>query len=256
MINAVVRRAARTLGYEILPRWRLDARAAGEATRRIFVAYGIETVLDIGANRGGYRDFLRHYVEFDGAIHSFEPAPELAEMLSDRAKSDPNWTIHPFALGATESQLELNRFSDDVLNSLKAPTDLIYSHLRTKEAGRVTVDVKRLDDVAPALPDLCRCFVKMDVQGFEREVIAGGAQVFGTCPAAQAEVGTVPIYQDTLDLPEAIAVFKSHGLDLAEILTIARMPDLRAREFDCMFVRPSMLSAGIGRGGVASGRKG
>lgn len=237
MIKGLVASTFGKLGYEILPRWRLEAFAQGEETKRLFQHFAITTVIDVGGHRGGFRDFLRHYLGFEGMIHSFEPAPDAIAELQERAKSDPNWRIHPFALGAAPGKLMLNTFSMEALNSFKTPTGFVFDDLGSRQGKPVEVDVKTLDEVAGDWPDLETTFVKIDTQGFEHEVIAGGTRVFARIPLAQAEISMFPIYVGAPDFYASLRLFGEKGLQLADIFTIGKMADLRAREFDCLFVR-------------------
>ena len=72
--------------YDLLAQPAHVLAAMAERLRKIFAANRIDTVIDVGANKGQYRDFLRHHVGFRGSIVSFEPLPEFAASL--KAKAD------------------------------------------------------------------------------------------------------------------------------------------------------------------------
>jgi hypothetical protein len=101
---------ARRLGYVVLPIWRRNIIVppdeehifhAVRYLRRLFDLLRIDCVLDVGANLGQYRDFLRDKVGYTGLIVSFEPIPSHVQILKDRAQqSDPDWQIEDCALGA------------------------------------------------------------------------------------------------------------------------------------------------------------
>jgi hypothetical protein len=80
---------AQTLGYTVLPNWRVEHHAQTVYLQNLFRLLAIDCVLDVGANQGQYRDFLRNDVGFEGAIVSFEPIPQHVETLRRRAASDP-----------------------------------------------------------------------------------------------------------------------------------------------------------------------
>jgi len=67
---------ANMLGLTIIPSWRLDQYPFEIFLRRLFDLYKIDLVIDVGANLGQYRDFIRKAVGFEGWIVSFEPDPE------------------------------------------------------------------------------------------------------------------------------------------------------------------------------------
>ena len=105
LVNSVAER----LGYKILPVWRIENQALADTTQAILSRHGVTTVIDVGANGGQYRDFLRLEAGFKGTVHSFEPQPDLAAQMSQRAKvGDPLWHIHNCALGSKDGELNLN----------------------------------------------------------------------------------------------------------------------------------------------------
>ena len=89
--------------------------------RRLFHEHRIDTVLDVGANAGQFRDFLRKKVGFRGQIETFEPVPDLAAQLMTRAESDPHWKIHACALGAETGHKPINVTANTVFSSFRKP---------------------------------------------------------------------------------------------------------------------------------------
>ena len=75
--------------------------------RNLFAELDIRCVLDVGANKGQYRDFLRSQVDYQGLIISFEPIQKNAVILQDRAKRDNRWFTYPYALGSTNTNRTL-----------------------------------------------------------------------------------------------------------------------------------------------------
>jgi Methyltransferase FkbM domain len=59
--------------------------------------------------------------------------------------------------------------------------------------------------------DLRRTYLKLDTQGFDLEVLRGGAQVISTLPALQTEVSFHPFYEGMPDYKMAIAAFETYG---------------------------------------------
>ena len=96
--------AAGRFGVEFLPRWRLARLPFASHLQRLFAKYEIDSVLDVGANRGQYRDFLRNEVGFTGMIISFEPVRHVFEQLERRTQEDPSWKAINMALGSTDGR--------------------------------------------------------------------------------------------------------------------------------------------------------
>jgi FkbM family methyltransferase len=246
MLKKIIDRTAKVFGYEVQPSWRIEGRPIRDATRRIFDFFSIDTVIDVGANQGGYRDFLRHHLDWHGWIHSFEPDPDLAAQLANRARRDPRWKIYPFALGSAPGRLRLNVFQMNGLNSFKTPKNFASYGLNEAQLVPRDVDVKTLDEIAVDWPELQRTFVKIDTQGFDVEVLKGGARCFSIIPALQTEINMFPMYEDVPDFYSTLGIFAANGFAVSDLFTIGQTKDLRAREFDCLMVRGH---AAVPRGG-------
>ena len=120
------------------------------------------TALDIGANVGNHAVY---FAKVFRQVHAFEPHPSIFEVMALNAKWVGNVQAHAIGLGDTPGVFALS--SD--------PTHLGLSSLKHGDtAGGVQVRVERLDDSKIELSDLC--FVKMDVEGFEANVLRGGSR--------------------------------------------------------------------------------
>jgi FkbM family methyltransferase len=124
------------------------------------------TVVDVGANVGLYSVFMAGLVGPAGRVISFEPDPDLVALLRDNcaANNAANVEAHHAALGSRSDLMILHRLT---LNSGE-------NHLgpRDKAAFRrpIEVRVEAFDSLMPGVrPD----FVKVDVQGWELNVLRG-----------------------------------------------------------------------------------
>ncbi|MBO0711217.1 MAG: FkbM family methyltransferase [Acetobacteraceae bacterium] len=239
MLKRAIERAAKRQGINVIPDWRLSSLPLVTKLRQIFEHFGIDTVLDIGANRGQFSDLLRHQVGFRGFIHSFEPDPALAGALSERARSDASWTVYPIALGAAAEEKVFNRMNNSEFNSFHAP-------LRTQpdrfiESNHIVasfpLDIATLDAMADRFGDPAKLYVKIDTQGFDLEVLKGGASLLRQVPAAQTELSFQPVYDGSPSFTESLSAFREVGLVVSDFFLISSDPGLAAVEFDCLLVR-------------------
>lgn len=206
-----------SLGWEVR---RTAYPSSEEVLLKRFLSVARPTaVLDIGANTGQYGISLRK-CGFTGRIISFEAIQSVHARLSAMAASDQNWIIAPCcALGRAPGQARINLAGNSVSSSLLPINE---SHLRaapdSRYVGSEAVRIERLDDLAPSLlPKNGRLLIKIDTQGYEEEVLAGGAVVVGGATAMQLELSLTPLYQGapslrrSLELSEALG-FQLHGL--------------------------------------------
>lgn len=240
-LSSTVERA----GYLIVPKWRTDARVEhAELLAKIFRNQDIDCVLDVGANRGQFKAFIRTQVHYQGLILSFEPLAELTTACKAAARADPNWHIFEMALGDRDCRAAINSMERDTFSSFLNPlnSDLVkrqFDKSMTVNA-RVDVEVRLLDTLLPGLMrrfKFSRPFLKLDTQGFDLAVINGATQSLKLIPALQTELSIIPIYQDMPVWIDVIRKLKEQGFALSGMFPISRDTDLRLVEFDGIFVK-------------------
>jgi FkbM family methyltransferase len=232
------------LTYAIVPALLREQRLRGlffaARLRQLFADYGIDTVIDVGANLGQYGDFLRHRVGFKGSIVSFEPVPELAKQLAARARADSRWSVHACALGSERGHLTMNVMATSLFSSFRTPI-WVNSHQDTMNAitRKVVVPVSTLDDEFAGGSGSRHTYLKLDTQGFDLEVLRGGERTISEVSALQTEISFRPFYEGMPNYAESIAAFERHGFAVADFFLVAKDEAKRAMEFDCVMIRPT-----------------
>jgi FkbM family methyltransferase len=132
-----------------------------------------DTVLDIGANLGVVSFVLAKLVGPTGIVHAFEPNPRLQVLLELGIEQNDfkNICLHKVALGSKPGELELV-----VPRSNKGQGSLIY-HRGAEDCDTVSCRVQRLSDIVREQDIKKIRFVKIDVEGFENEVLMGAMDV-------------------------------------------------------------------------------
>ena len=156
------------------------------------------TLVDIGANNGGWAADFCQFFPRTAMVYCFEPNPELQVELARTLAPLPNARIFPIALGSTERSRDLSIPElDSALGTFRPFNPDANAHYGVAASRTHQVSVRRLDD---ALDDLKGPLVaKIDVQGFEIEVIDGGRRVLTTCDAALVECSFAPMHADGRD---------------------------------------------------------
>jgi FkbM family methyltransferase len=214
--------------------------------------YGINCVLDVGANRGQYGLELRA-AGYRGEIVSFEPVPAVYEQLRAVARADGRWRTHAYALGRTDTTATINVARGSVMSSFLSANQYAQGRFgeQVSVASAIDVPVRRLDAVFEEIVGHVgapRVLLKMDTQGFDLEVFAGLGERRSEVVALQSEVSVIPIYANMPRMPDAIALYETHGFELTGLFIVSRdEATQRAIEFDCVMARPSARSAGHGR---------
>jgi FkbM family methyltransferase len=131
-----------------------------------FLLRSTSNCIDVGAHVGSVLQQMLEFAPY-GQHVAFEPLPELVERLR---VAFPTVDIREVALADMRGTAEF----------VRVPEALPYSGLRKRsypgpyDTETITVNVDCLDDCLPN--DYRSDFIKIDVEGGEREVIAGGIE--------------------------------------------------------------------------------
>jgi len=197
----------------------------------------IGTVIDIGANIGQFAIKARRMFP-DSQIYSFEPLSGCFAKLVNVLGNDPKFHPVRCAIGAREAMLVIHESSFDQASSFLAVSDLqvrAFPHTRPKTDE--TVPVRRLDDVLNQVlaPDV---LLKLDVQGFEAQVLDGAPRVLSEARVVISEVAFAPMYEGQPLFGEIYDRLIEAGLRLHGVLDQLPDPrDGRILQADAIFVR-------------------
>jgi FkbM family methyltransferase len=183
--------------------------------------FDIDLILDIGANVG---QFAQSVLDngYSGKIISFEPIKNCHEKLTQKAKSVKNWVIYDQgAIGSKEEWVEINISKNSVSSSILG---IKKAHIEgepdSKYIAKEKVKVRRLDDVIRAEDFFKKIFIKIDVQGFEMEVLKGGQNVLNQASLVSIELSLVPMYENNgIIYTDVIKYMEDHGFYLFGVQT-------------------------------------
>ncbi|MBC7569374.1 MAG: FkbM family methyltransferase [Spirosoma sp.] len=173
----------------------------------------VETILDIGANVG--QAAINFCTLFPKAhIHSFEPVPDCFAKLSKLSRAFPNLSVHNFALGDETGQVDFHQNAYSPASSiLKMSEQHIQSYPQTKNSSVISVPIRRLDDVATELNLSGRILVKIDVQGYESNVLSGGSTVIEKAAMIVVETSIKSLYKGDASFRELYQTLSEFGFD-------------------------------------------
>jgi len=210
-----IRNIVRRIGIEV-SRYHPDARSKRNFIQQL-ESHQVNVILDVGANSGQYARGLRA-AGFKGRIVSFEPLSGPFSRLERNASADRLWECRRCALGDSDGRISINVAgnageSSSVLPMLKSHQDAFPP---ANYVGTEEVPIHRLDSVAPEIlrpKDVV--FLKIDVQGFEKHVLAGSnATVQDRCAGMQLELSFLPLYEGGMLIREALDIAYSLGFTL------------------------------------------
>ena len=142
-------------------------------------------ILDVGANIGDYTAACLEISE-NIQIRSFEPSPVANQILRNRFAHQSAVRVIELALGAESGTKVL--YSDEPGSGMASLTKRRLDHHKIFFSNQNIVSVVTLDEWCKTnefIPNL----IKLDVEGHELEVLAGGKEILGEVHLVQFEFG-------------------------------------------------------------------
>lgn len=201
----------------------------------------IQLVLDVGANEG---QFIRTSLALMPRvpIYAFEPNPSAIQTLQNCDWGAEIVTLFPIALGSQQETLTLNVSKFSPASSLLQNSNQLTSEFpETVPETTVNVDVKRLDAVIQTLGTPAANFLlKIDVQGFELEVLKGAVGVFDQILVIVCEVNLALLYEQQCTLESILAFLQNYHYQLIDIgQPVRSRTSEEALYVDLAFIRKS-----------------
>lgn len=186
-------------------------------TAKLLNHYGITTVIDIGANTGQFAESLIDF-GYKGRIVSFEPVESAYKECSKRAAKYSQWEMaEKCAIGNVDGIIKINVSDDTVFSSIKSiKTEFSNKETAAKTVAQEEVRIYKLDSLLGRyFKEDDVIFLKIDTQGFEKEVIEGAPQTLKLAKGVKIEIPLVhdlEIYEDIQwDIVNYMDLFSSHG---------------------------------------------
>lgn len=152
-----------------------------------------DVVIECGGHHGCTAILLANWVGNGGKVVTFEASPGNCDIIAKNIALNnlPNLTLERKAVGAEQGKIMINT----------------VSNASVLLAGRgVEVDMVRLDDYADLKPTL----LKIDVEGFEGQVLRGARRILATRPKLAIEVHTTTLAQYNTSVED---IFRLIGIE-------------------------------------------
>ena len=199
--------------------WKLRGTVASQLTTGHIDSYELLEVLrpsnpqviyDIGANVGTWT-LLAKALYSKAQIHAFEPLPMHTEKFQQLSKDLTDVHLHEIGLGSHRMQttIKVTDFSD--ASSLLPLTEEGKRFWHLHQIEEIPVQIERLDDWVSArglsYPDL----IKLDVQGFELEVLKGSENCLAEAKWVLLEASFKTFYEGQCRFDQLVTFLGSAG---------------------------------------------
>jgi FkbM family methyltransferase len=187
--------------------------------RKIFSHHNIDLLFDVGANEGQYAQAMQK-LGFDGKIVSFEPVKATFNNLNSNTAGNANWQALNMALGDKDGEEFINVSGNTVSSSM---LEMLPKHINNEASSayitKEKITIKKLDSVFDAyVKQHNSVYLKLDVQGFEKNVIEGASGSLKNIKLIQLEMALVPLYKGELLIADMISYMDTKGFTLYSLI--------------------------------------
>jgi len=196
------------------------------------------TVIDVGANVG---QFSRAALGFwpDAEILAFEALPACAERLRLVVAPVGRIEVHAVAVGREDGTVTFHPHDYSLSSSALPVTGAASREYGwARQQPSIKVPLRRLDTVLAGRAIARSALLKLDVQGFELEVLAGAPVTLQSVDAILVEVAFDRAYEGQPLFPEVDGWLRSAGWALSGPID-ARREGGTIVELDCLYERPA-----------------
>ena len=203
----------------------------------------IGTVLDVGANEGQFIHVAQSLFP-RASILAFEPNPDLVSRLQNLVGSSDKSRVFQIACGREMATMPLHLTTFPPSSSLLRPTSLRIPDFPPVESERsIDVRVERLDRIVSEHGPLRKSYLlKIDVQGYELEVLEGASGILPDIAVVLFEANVAPFYDRQANFEELYAFMRRHHFKLADIGEPIRAP----RTGDVLYFDAAFLNNNAG----------
>jgi FkbM family methyltransferase len=176
---------------------------------------GITKILDVGANVGWYAQRIRR-LGYTGQIISFEPITSVFEQLKTAAQRDSRWDTFNYGLGDYDGKAVINVSENSAFSSLLDRTGLLnQEYFNSDYINQEEITITRLDSV---FNKLCsegdKLFLKIDVQGYEQQVLMGAEKSLPNIQGIQLELSFSEHYKGEKLFMDMVTFLSNKGFTL------------------------------------------
>ena len=217
--RAIRHRLARRLGVPEIP-LALERLRANH--------YAPEIIFDVGAYSG----------EFAKLCRSVWPSAKLIcfEVLPHRVEELRNWCLQDGKALVVESLLGAETKSAVRFHEMQTASSVLEEHIPQSAPVRC-YPMQTIDEVVKSKGIAAPNFLKLDVQGYELEVLKGAQSTLPQVSAVLAEVNLIDIHKDAPLLDDLVLFMRDEGFVAYDICGLARRPlDQALWQADFIFV--------------------
>ncbi len=203
-------------------------------------SFSKDLIVDIGGARG-YTAYLFHKFQPASTIMVFEPLAENIPLIRNQLQGINNVHIIEKALGNESGEKIINkstRITSSSLLEFESNIDSNYMKDALKENNTENIIISRLDDELQSVEKVG--IIKIDVQGYEIEVLKGATNTLAKTALVVVEVSNHHVYKNAPMYYDVDELLRNNGFELYDnCLTFKE--NGRLREWDAIYLNSKLL---------------
>lgn len=195
----------------------------------------LNTIVDVGANKGQFALAISSDYPL-ASVYSFEPLPDEYLALKINCKENTNCKAFNIALGSSSGKIDFFKTGYSLASSALKPSAFHTDNTDySTEISSIQVSVKRLDELNEIIDYVSPVLLKLDVQGFEKEVIKGANNILDKIDFILIEVSFVQMYENEPLFSEMHNFLNALGFSVVAPLSAFQNSSLQVLQLDFLY---------------------
>jgi FkbM family methyltransferase len=214
--------------------------------KKVIENTSVDLIIDGGANEGQYgSDLIQDSINTTNRnIWSFEPLSKPFKKLESISKEHNGWKSFQFALGDKLEKTEINISNNDVSSSILQMTEghTFFSPNTFNTGEKEIIEVRTLNSFQDQLTQYKNIFLKIDVQGFEENVLRGASNLMSNVVAIEIELSLQETYKGQWLIEEALTSLRQSGFLLLSFEPVMWIDNGAMGHVNALLVRKELLT--------------
>lgn len=179
----------------------------------------VRGIIDVGANYGVWTQMALQCFP-QAAVIAIEPQVEMVPSLTNLCQNYPHVQLIQAGAGRSSGEL-VQTIWEDLAGSSFLPT---VDPEKMSSGQQRKTRIVTIDDLLSSRPDFQPDLVKLDIQGFELEALAGASSLFGVTEVFIIETSLFPFLSNEPIAREIIEFMASKKYEIYDITGVLRRP--------------------------------
>ncbi|NNT71051.1 FkbM family methyltransferase [Flavobacterium sp. IMCC34852] len=197
----------------------------------------LDYIIDVGANSGQFSKVASYHFP-KAKMDVFEPLPNLFPRIKKMFDNNPNINTHNIALGNELGTIKFNQNEFGHISSILEISDENIHYPKGNGLDQIDVQIKTLDSFSfSQKANKGIALLKLDVQGYELEVLKGGENTLQHIDYILLEANLEQLYVNQPSFTEVNSYLNSKGFELSDMLDFNLGSKNKYIEIDLLYKR-------------------